>query len=251
MLIAAEYLGKVGIGATDPEFFRANDGKIYVVKSPYNSLGKKVLISELIAAKFGKFLNLPFPNSDLIDIKNFFPSKNKIKYIGFASEYISDSVYATNENISHTDNLNSMAGVILFDHLFHNSDRTNNRKNLLVAPNGNQNHIYAIDHSHLFRTGHWTIELLNKLSDKIDIYTKFIYGVLLRRYLTLADFMPYLQRIDELSHRDIQEIIANVPDYWFQNISETAVCYDFICKRCALAETITTAIFAVVSDKNN
>ena len=32
MLTALEYLGSVGVGVTAPRVFRANDGKMYVVK---------------------------------------------------------------------------------------------------------------------------------------------------------------------------------------------------------------------------
>lgn len=249
MLTATEYLGNVGIGATGPDFFRADDGNIYVVKEFRNLVGKNVLINEMIAAGFGYKLKLPFPQSALIHLHHFSPERNTAESIGFASRYIADAVYATNENIAETANLSAMAGVLLFDHFFHNADRTNNRKNLLIAMHKKEKHIYAIDHSHLFRTGRWTPDTLQQISERICIYTNFLYGVLLRNYLTPADFQPYIQRIKAMSKADIDNIVNTVPTVWFEHSAEKAACILFIETRCRQIDAITDAIFSKIPNK--
>ena len=164
MLIAVQYIGSVGVGVTRPQFFRADDEQIYVVKLQNNRLGSKVLVSEFLAAKLGELMNLCFPTSAIILINEQTVQKNQSLIppeisLGrhFASLYLTNTEYVGKHNIYQAINTAEMAGVLLFDHMFHNADRADNRKNLLLRQEDDGYKIYAIDNSHLFRSGRWTL----------------------------------------------------------------------------------------------
>lgn len=156
MLTSTEYLGKVWVGVTIPIFLKADNNQIYIVKLAKNPLGKNVLINELLGYLIGQKFNLIFPPSDIIMINQNLAYNISSNKLHFASQYIYNCSYVTSENVVYANNLSEMAGIILFDHMFHNADRINNLKNLLISTEENNYRIYAIDNSHLFSSTHWT-----------------------------------------------------------------------------------------------
>lgn len=250
MLNAIEYLGKVGVGVTNPEFFRANDNKIYVVKRTNNRVGKTVLISEFLAAQLGEKLNLIFPPSDIITVEKFLLEDSSPPSKHFASQYIVNCQYATSENILLADNLHKMAGIILFDHIFHNVDRTNNRKNILLCKQDHCTTIYAIDNSHLFKTGRWSIAALERLAPQIKVYPNYLYGVLLKKHLSPEDFSPYLDRIKALSTNDILEIVNKIPEEWLESPELKIAVIQFITSRFFVVDKIYEELLKKIPSKS-
>ena len=245
MLIAEEYIGSVGVGVTGPQFFRADDEKVYVVKLQNNRLGSKVLVNEFLAAKFGDIMGLCFPTSDIILINEQMLQKipsNMIPEVSlgrhFASRYLEHTEYVGEHNLYQALNAPEMAGVMLFDHMFHNADRANNRKNLLIGQEDAGYKIFAIDNSHLFRSGRWTIESLNNLSKKIKPYYRNSYGMLLRDCLSTQDFIPYLEKVVAISNIDIETIVGNIPDEWLPDKLERQALTSFIKLRRDMAKEI-------------
>lgn len=227
MLIAVDYLGKVGVGVTLPQFFRAQDGNIYVVKFQNNQLGSRVLVSELFAAKFGAHMGLCFPPSDIIEINEQILNDNPcLLDIGlkpgwhFASRYLEYAEYIGKNRLSKATNVPEMAGVILFDHMFHNADRAKNQKNLLLRLEDEQYKIYAIDNSHLFRSSRWTIESFQILETKIKTYYYQYYRNLLKDLLTPQDFIPYIELVKKISDEQIDCIVGEIPNEWLPGETE-------------------------------
>jgi hypothetical protein len=256
MLIAAEFLGSVGVGITGPQFFRANDGEIYVVKLKNNQLGGKVLASELLAAKIGSIMDLCFPASEIIEINEETLQKNRkliplIRNEGkhFASRYLPHANYVGIHNLRKAANINEMAGVILFDHMFHNVDRAHNRKNLLIRKEASVYKLYAIDNSHLFRSGRWTIDSLNKLSTKIQVYSEYSFGVLLRNFLHAEDFIPYLEKAKQITNETIDAIFAEIPDEWLGSEERQALSY-VVKLRLTLVESIAEELCRYIKRKH-
>ena len=171
MLTAQEYLGSVGIGVTSPQLFRADDDKVYVVKLQNNCMGTKVLVNEYLACWFGLHMELCFPPGDFIEIDEQV-LKKKRRFQGvrfsrgphFASQYIYNNHYVGKHDLRSAVNKSAMAGVMLFDHMFHNVDRTKNRKNLLVCRVNSADVLYAIDNSHLFVRGAVECPVARKIS---------------------------------------------------------------------------------------
>lgn len=221
MLIAIKHLGSVGVGVTDPQFFRANDEQLYVVKLQDNRLGTKVLINEFVGAQLGKLMNLSFPTSDIIEINEQLlqenhclirPTPNLKRH--FASRYLTHTEYVGKHNLSQGINTAEMAGVMLFDHMFHNADRANNRRNLLLRQEATGYKLYAIDNSHLFRSGKWTVASLAHLNNKIKPYYRYTFGMLLKDFLSPQDFIPYLEKVTTITPKDIASIVEAIPFEW-------------------------------------
>jgi hypothetical protein len=235
MLIATKYYGIVGSGVTSPHLFRANNKKFYVVKLQNNPLGPKVLVNELLATKFGKLMDLCFPSGDIIKVTEETLQQNpRLRTSGaqaglhFASQFIHHTKYMEKQHLVKAINKTQLAGVILFDHLFHNADRTSNYKNLLIKQQESGYKIYAIDNSHLFIYGNWTEKLLQRLSMKIKIYYHYSYGWLLRYYLTFQDFSPYLEIVSKISNAQIEQLVQEIPHEWLPDEQEKQALIDYI-----------------------
>lgn len=246
MLIATKYFGNVGAGVTSPQLFRADDRRFYVVKLQSNRLGPKILVNEFLAAKFGQIMNLCFPPHNIINITKetrwrdnprlITPDANLGRH--FASLLISHTEYVEKHNIARASNKADLAGVILFDHLFHNADRTSNYKNLLLRQETAGSKIYAIDNSHLFIYGKWTTALLTRLSRKIKIYYHYTYGLLLRYHLRAQDFLPYLELVANISDEQIDNLVRDIPLEWLPDDLERQALINYIQLRRDMLEQI-------------
>lgn len=239
MIFSREHLGNVGVGVTSPQFFRADDGEVYVVKMQNNRLGTKVLVSEFIGAKFGKIMGLCFPPSDIIEIDG---QKH------FASKYIPNVEYLIPGYLDKATNITEMAGVMLFDHMFHNKDRTSNRRNLLMKKEDSGYRIYAIDNSHLFKSGRWTAESISALSAQIKVYFYRSYSVLLRKLLTPADFAPFCEKVTQLTDRQIDDLIAEIPPEWLPNDTERFIIACFIKQRRDMVNDIVHILYKQIPE---
>lgn len=253
MLKAEEYIGSVGVGVTSPRIFRANDGLLYIVKLQRNRLGTKVLVNELLAAQMGERLNLCFPQGGIMELEaqiihryprlardGILPGKQ------FACRYLPHSFYVDRRKLSKAINKQQLAGVMLFDHLLHNVDRTWNRKNLLIRREETGARVYAIDNSHLFMRGRWTVESLQKLAGRLQVNRRRSYGELLKRYLKPADFQPYVQAIEQLSNDDIAGIVQQIPVEWLPSQEERAALIEHIMIRRDLVPQICRELFALI-----
>lgn len=246
MLFAQEYLGEVGVGATSPLFFRADDNNIYIVKMMQNPLGGKVLASELIAVFFGQILDLSFPFGDIFCITEDwlaqYPEyRDSMITAGyhFASRYLPNTCYATSDHLASVCNLSSIAGMILFDHLLHNADRAHNRKNMLFyTDEEGRSYLYGIDHSHLFHSGRWSIDSLSTWSYRIRTYSQNLYGILLEKYLHAHDFYPYIARLSDIRDDTFRAVIAHIPSIWLPDKKEREALYRFFKIRQDLVERI-------------
>jgi hypothetical protein len=250
MLIAVKYLGNVGVGVTSPQLFRANDRKIYVVKLQNNRVSSKVLANEILAAKFGEIMGLCFPASGIIEITEKIVQENRqlielgaISGLHFASRFLNRTEYVGKHNLDKAVNTVEMAGVILFDHMFHNSDRNSNRKNLLLRQEDDGYKIYAIDNSHLLGSGRWTLGSLNRLGLKINIYYRYCYGLLLKNRLSPQDFLPYLERITQLTDEHIENLVREIPNEWLPNESERQALTHYIKLRRDMVEEIGRKLY--------
>lgn len=257
MLTAVEYLGSVGVGVTVPRVFRANDGNIYVVKLQNNPMGTKVLVNEYIACWFGERMELCFPPSDLIQIEERVLQRHKsLRGTGirakthFASRYIPSNKYVVRTNLSKASNKSAMAGVMLFDHMFHNIDRTKNRKNLLVRLQDSAYVLYAIDNSHLFVRGRWNNKTLEKLAEKIVVNRRRAYGWLLTYFFTSGDFSPYAARVREIKKEDLVQLVDSIPQEWLPKIEERDALLNYMLRRCQMVDQIVLRLCQSIPDVN-
>lgn len=248
-------MGSVGVGVTSPRLFGANDGRLYVVKLQRNRLGPKVLANELLAVKMGERLELCFPPGGVIELEaevikryprlardGIRPGKQ------FACLYLPHSYYVDPRKLSKAINKQQLAGVMLFDHLLHNVDRTWNRKNLLIRREEAGARVYAIDNSHLFMRGRWTVDSLRQLAGRLQVNRRRTYGVLLKRYLRPADFQPYAQAIQQLSNEEIADFVRQIPVEWLPDQQERITLTEHIIGRRELVPDICRHLFALIPD---
>lgn len=250
MLNAVKYLGPVGIGATSPQLLRADDGKVYIVKLQNNRLGPKVLANEWLAAKFGEMLNLCFPPSCIIRLdaefirKNGFLMMNKVKPgLHFACQYLNHTGYIDRHYLSRAINKEQLAGVMLFDHLFHNLDRTWNHRNLLVRREPEGYKIYAIDNSHLFKRGVWNAPLLEKLENEIQINKRRSYGLLLKHFLNKKHFEVFIEKIRELTDEQLAALVDSIPEEWLPDGKERLSLLHYLIVRRDMVDTIAEKLY--------
>ena len=255
MLTALEYLGSVGIGVTSPQLFRANDDKIYVVKLQNNCIGTKVLVNEYVACWFGLHMDLCFPPGDFIEIdEQVLRRKRRLKRAGisrgphFASQYIHNNRYVTKHDLKKAVNKRAMAGVMLFDHMFHNVDRTKNRKNLLVRREEAVDVLYAIDNSHLFVRGRWNAQSLGKLAEQIIVNRWRSYGWLLKHFFVPSDFAPYVARVTTISQEELAQLVCSIPQVWLPSDEERAALLGYMISRCNMIEDIVGKLYESIPD---
>jgi len=257
MLTAIEYLRPVGIGATSPQLFRADDGKVYIVKLQNNRLGPKVLANELLGSKLGERMELCFPPAGIIELDNAVIQKNRRLATchvregkHFACQYLSHTEYLCGNNLYKAVNKSEMAGVMLFDHMLHNPDRTQNRRNLLLRHEPEGYRIYAIDNSHLFRGALWTVNRLEKMASHIQLNYRRTYGILLKKFLRPEHFEPYLAKIKNISDDEIRCIIDDLPVEWLPLDADRDALYQFLGIQRDKIEKIVNGICSLIPDKH-
>lgn len=247
-LTAIAYLGSMKLGATSPQLFRGSDQQLYVVKLLGNRVGPKALANEFLAAELGEQLGLCFPASGVISIDEQLLAKNRrLRRAGvvagphFACKYISKTFYVDRTSLNRVVNKAEMAGVMLFDHLVHNVDRTVNRKNLIIRREATGYHMYAIDHSHLFKRGRWTAAQLAALKNDLSVNTRRTYGLLLKHFLQPEDFIPYAQAISQWTDEYLTQTVAAIPEQWLTDQAERqALLNHLLCRRNQIDEIMAS-----------
>ena len=252
-LTAVEYLGPMAWGITSPQLFRANDRRLYVVKLCANKIGVKALANEALASTLGEKLGLCFPESGQIWLDSSLLKRNRQlqKIAGhqgphFACLYLTHTAYVTRTELSRAVNKQELAGVMLFDQLLHNRDRTHNRKNLLIRKEAAGRRIYAIDHSHLFRRGRWTPEVLKELAGDITVSTRRVYGLLLKYYLQPDDFCFYAAAIQSWQDEELAEVVMQIPETWLPDPGERQALLEHLRVRRAMVDDVLAAITSLI-----
>jgi hypothetical protein len=250
-----KYVRSIGVGVTKPHIIKADDGHLYVVKLADNKLGKKALANEFIAYNLAYAAELSFlPSSPLELTKEFLEGAPPLKKCGasegmhFAVRYLKKSGYVQPHHMAHIVNKKEFAGVILFDHLLQNEDRTLNGRNLLVKLTKEGLKLYAIDNTHIFGSGNWQCEDLLRRRGLISLNRRRAYGVLLKKYLKEADFLPFAARLKNLSKETVGEIMAKMPP-WLKK-SEMLAAEDYINWRLAMTDEILAEILRLLPDKH-
>ena len=245
VLLAVEYWGPVGVGVTSPQYFRADDGKIYVVKFQPCGSESKVAVSEWLAAALGERMGLAFPAYALIQIDSDMIERHPhLTTVGmsagrhFASCFLENAVYASKRDLTKAENITEMAGIILFDHIFHNADRAKNKRNILRYPSEEALRIVAIDNSHLFRSSRWNTATLARLGRDITVYTARNYRKLLKDILVVEDFLPFRERIKHISPEQVNYIVRHIPVEWLPSENERQALAEYVGMRLTMVDEI-------------
>ena len=149
-------------GKSNAHLITFNDGRDYVVK--YFQPGfDKSLANEWVAYCLARYLGLPIPFAQLVEIPQEFSSqypelsRMTQTQFQFASLYMPDCLDGHQvTNVPAISNKENLAGIILFDYWMCNRDRT--RKNIILCDDTpNSYRLWIIDHAEVFASYNWGI----------------------------------------------------------------------------------------------
>ncbi|MFC9599748.1 HipA family kinase [Peribacillus butanolivorans] len=210
-------------GKSNAHLITFSDGKDYVVK--YFQPGfEKTLPNEWVAYCLARYLGLPIPYAQLVEIPHDFsyqvPELEQMSHTNFqfASLYVPNCVDGHQvSNVSKIINHQSLASIILFDYWLCNRDRT--RKNILLheeSPDSYQ--LWAIDHAEVFGSYNWLQPDLDMLP--IGILKSATHKLMALFIEDEKHFIEQLELIQTMPILLIEEIVALIPDDWGVSMAE-------------------------------
>jgi hypothetical protein len=219
-LSAIRYVTPLREGGSLPAIVDTEDGQ-YVVKFRGAGQGPKALIAELIAAGLGEALGLPVPDAAVIDLEEGFGLNEPDPEVqdllkasvgeNFGLRYLPGAFGY--EPAADRDSINTVAaaGIVWFDALISNVDRTANNPNLLFWGN----RVWLIDHGASLYFHHAGGDWTGRAQERFPLIKQHI---LLDQAGDLrvadADLRP------RLTERVLKGIVVHVPDEWLDKDSD-------------------------------
>jgi len=204
-------------GKSNAHLITFNDDRDYVVK--YLQPGfEKTLANEWVAYCLARYLELPIPFAQLVEIPQEFSlqypelSEMTQTQYQFASLYVPDCLDGHQvTDISSITNKENLAGIILFDYWLCNRDRT--RKNIILCDDTpNSYHLWIIDHAEVFASYNWTLQDIESLP--ITILKSATHQIMAYFIENEQEFNEHLEIIQTLPIHLIEEIVAVIPEDW-------------------------------------
>ncbi|WHZ05452.1 hypothetical protein QNH48_12830 [Neobacillus sp. YX16] len=204
-------------GKSNAHLITFNDGRDYVVK--YFQPGfEKTLANEWVSYCLARYLGLPIPFAQLVEIPKEFSSQypelsqmTQTQY-QFASLYVPDCFDGHKvTEVPTISNNEKLAGVILFDYWMCNRDRT--RKNIILCDDKpNSYRLWIIDHAEVFASYNWTLQDIESLP--ITILKSATHQMMACFIKNEEEFKEELDIIQTLPIHLIEEIVALIPEDW-------------------------------------
>lgn len=208
-------------GKSNAHLITFDDGRDYVVKY-YQPGFEKALANEWVAYCIGRYLGLPIPFAQIVEIPQTFsahvPELTQMSntQFQFASLYVPDCFDGHQVNtVTQISNHEILAGIILFDYWLCNRDRT--RKNIVLCEDSNNAYrIWIIDHAEVFNSYNWVQADLEALP--VNIMKSATHQLMASFIEDEQCFFEFLDIIQTLPIHLIEEIVNVIPDEW--NISQ-------------------------------
>ena len=204
-------------GKSNAHLITFNDGRDYVVK--YFQPGfEKTLANEWVAYCLARYLGLPIPFAQLVEIPQEFSSQYPElsqmtqTQFQFASLYVTDCFDGHQvTEVPAISNNENLAGVILFDYWMCNRDRT--RKNIILCDDAPKSYrLWIIDHAEVFASYNWSLQDLESLP--ITILKSATHQIMAYFIKDEQEFSDQLEIIQSLPIHLIEEIVALIPEDW-------------------------------------
>ena len=221
-------------GKSNAHLITFNDGRDYVVK--YFQPGfEKTLPNEWVGYCLGRYLELPIPYAQIVEIPIEFsltvPELAHLSYshYQFASLYVPGCLDGHQvPTVPQINNHHTLASIILFDYWLSNKDRT--RKNILLREEAPDSyHLWAIDHAEVFGSYNWQ-------QQEIEILPEMIIKSATHQLMALfiekeQDFIDQLELIQTIPILLIEEIVALIPEDWLVTKEEGKAIVNTLVKR--------------------
>jgi len=210
---ATTFLRPLTRGGSRAQLLSFNDGIERVVKFPNNPQGLRVLPNELIAARLANLLNVPIPNSGIVVVTPSFvnvePALSGFQPgLCFGSEYHRAVDIAGPSEISLASNVQQLASIVVFDTWCNNTDRVNNRGNLILTSGIEERTILAIDHGHCFGF-QWDENI-----KYAKIPAQIIWRDDFRPFLSIPQFRPFFELLLAVTEERLIRSIDEIPEEW-------------------------------------
>jgi hypothetical protein len=210
-------------GKSNAHLITFNDGKDYVVKFLQRGF-EKTLANEWISYCLGRYLGLPIPFAQFVEIPHDFSLQNlELAELGvtqyqFASLYIPNCLDGHQvPPIFQITNDQSLASIIIFDYWLCNGDRT--RKNILLHETSEKAYqLWAIDHAEVFGTYNWLLSDLEKLP--AGLIKSATHQMMARFIKDENTFDKQLELINTMPIFLIEEIVSTIPEDWMVSREE-------------------------------
>lgn len=233
-LIARRHIRKMRGGAQS-HLIEAGDGNFYIVKFRNNPQHRRILVNELIAAEFLKFLQIASPPVALIDVTaDFLRDNPEVSFtLGartipaepgwhFGSRHPGhperDAVYdfVPDTLLEQVTNGADFLGMLVFDKWMSNADGRQcvffrARIRQVSAAGGERDTkgfvAWMIDHGYVFGGPEWQFQdsPVQGLYARPQVY---------QRVRSLADFSPWLEQVMYFPEHVVDRALKQVPPQW-------------------------------------
>lgn len=241
-LIAQQHVRKMRGGA-QAHLLRASDGQFYIVKFQNNPQHPRILVNELIASVLLKYLQIPTPETALIEVNQEFLRRNPEVFIQlgtqkmpintgwhFGSRYPGDPTrlavydFVPDALLIQVNNVSDFLGVLVFDKWTANSDgrqcvffRARLRDWSAAGPAHPLKMGFLavmIDEGFIFDGPNWTF----RDSPVQGLYTrKLVY----EQVRSLESFQPWLDQVMNFPEEVIDQAYKKIPLEWICGQEDT------------------------------
>ena len=229
-------------GGAQAHLLEADDGYFYVVKFKNNPQHRRILVNELVASIFLRYLRISTPEATLVEVTEEFLRTNPEVEIRLGSRRLPiapgwhfgsrfpgdpsrDAVYdfIPDALLDKVANRDDFLGVLVFDKWAGNADsrqsiffRTPLREWASAGQPGTSRLGFLaqmMDHGYVFGGPHW------QFTDS-PIQGLYFRPVVYRRVHSLEDFQPWLERVVHFPEEVVDEAYRRIPSQWLNGDRE-------------------------------
>jgi hypothetical protein len=225
-------------GGAQAHLLEGSDGNCYVVKFSNNPQHRRILVNEWISAVFLRHLGLSSPEVAMVRISEEFLESNADAYLQlgrerrlpelgwhFGSRFPGDpgrvAVYdfLPDSLLQKVENTGDFAGALVFDKWVANAD---SRQVIFfrarVRDSSSPGHGHAerlgfiaqmVDNGYVFDGPHWRLE-------DSPVQGLYFRPLVYARVRGLADFEPWLERIQHFPEEVVDQAVKQIPPAWLE-----------------------------------
>jgi hypothetical protein len=238
----------VNKGATGSHMIECDDGKTYIVKFAGRS---KAAVNEFLGQTLASDVGLPVPVASLVEVgADLVAGSADMRYRAIApgphqgSEMVRRAFdlgewerRPSYERQSLT-NLGSLPGTICHDNWILTTDRDRADNHLSAPVEGGLSYL-MVDFTHAFTGPTWTVDTLEQGSYFRTLVPT--HPFIADQVRGMASFEPTLERIETLSDKEIEDVVAATPDSWGVTEEEKLCLVGFLELRRGLLRSILTS----------
>ena len=240
---AIRFVRPMGIGFAQAQLLGADDGNDYVVKFRSNPQGLRVLPNEWVAGGCASALDLPVPDIALVNVSQTLLDNTEelaafrsTPGLQFGSQFLPHGhAKPWRDVLGKAENLDDLAGILVFDTWIHTKDRSWRSSNVHVIQNpAGHYRVIIFDHGWVFGgTPNWSTESLSQQRDVVvrpfmdgSVYNSF------RPHISGADpFDAWLRKLESFPPEIIWRLLDEVPAEWMVNQDEKEALADYLTHR--------------------